>query len=433
MVEDIKVVIGANYGDEGKGRMTALFAKNAPKYQTLVIRSNGGAQAGHTVSTGENGKRIVFGHFGSGTAIGCPTYLSKNFIVNPMFFKKEWERLKLAGYNPKVYVHEDCIVTTPYDIFVNQAWEASLGKERYGSCGAGIYETVLRNNTKNFKTTVSDMANKDANYKGLIAKDFISLVGKIEKDYFKIRLFSALQSDEVPVPYDEIMQNSFKYPFLVDCLFFLRHVTIITKQNEKKFLNEFKTLVFEGAQGLLLDQRREIYGERVTPSYTGLKNPFEIIYSNGLENVPIEVCYCSRWYMTRHGAGKLANEKRCREISAKIEDKTNVPNAFQGNLRFGILDIDSLILRATTDFKEFSCGLDNMKLSFSFICLDQMGKEKNPFIVDCDKKMGSSKDFIQTVTEKIITINKIYKLYLGWGEDFSLTASKTFVNGGVAK
>lgn len=433
MVEDIKIVIGANYGDEGKGRMTALFASNAPKYQTLVIRSNGGAQAGHTVNTGENGKRVIFGHFGSGTTAGCPTYLSKNFIVNPMFFKKEWERLKLAGYNPKVYVHEDCIVTTPYDIFVNQAWEASLGKDRYGSCGAGIYETVIRNNTKDYKTTVSGMMNKDGNYKGLVAKEFVSLVGKIERDYFKIRLFSALQSDEIPAPYDEIMQNSFKYPFLVDCLFFLRHVTIITKQNEKKFLNGFKTLIFEGAQGLLLDQRREIYGERVTPSYTGLKNPFEIIYSNELENLPIEVCYCSRWYMTRHGAGKLANEKKRRDISAKIEDKTNIPNTFQGNLRFGILDIDALISRAMADFKEYSCGLENVKMSFSFSCFDQMMKERNPFVADASVKNGSTKDFIQMVTEKITIINKIYKLYLGWGEDFHLTVNKTFVNEGVVK
>ena len=80
------VVIGANYGDEGKGLMTDYLAD---KYQAeVVVRFNGGAQAGHTVVT-PAGQRHVFSHFGSATLSGSRTFLSKHFVANPILFLKE--------------------------------------------------------------------------------------------------------------------------------------------------------------------------------------------------------------------------------------------------------------------------------------------------------------------------------------------------------
>ena len=63
MKQKIKIVIGANFGDEGKGLITDFFSYCLP---TLVVMSNGGAQRGHTVDTAD-GKHHVFKHFGSGT------------------------------------------------------------------------------------------------------------------------------------------------------------------------------------------------------------------------------------------------------------------------------------------------------------------------------------------------------------------------------
>ena len=70
------VVIGANYGDEAKGAYTDFFASQAD--DSIVIRFNGGAQAGHTVQLGLD--RIIFSHFGSGSLAGRPTYLSEFFV-----------------------------------------------------------------------------------------------------------------------------------------------------------------------------------------------------------------------------------------------------------------------------------------------------------------------------------------------------------------
>ena len=102
-------VIGANYGDEGKGLITDYLCRQVEN--PLVIRFNGGAQAGHTVESPE-GVRHIFSHFGSGTLAGAPTYLSKHFVVNPILFNREYDVLVEKGIVPKVYVHPDCLVTT---------------------------------------------------------------------------------------------------------------------------------------------------------------------------------------------------------------------------------------------------------------------------------------------------------------------------------
>ena len=97
--------------------------------------------------------RHVFKHFGSGTLKGVPTYLSKHFILNPILFREEWEGLvKKKGVTPKVIVHPEAIITTPYDMIINQIVETYRGKNRHGSCGFGIFETITRNKAVKYKT-----------------------------------------------------------------------------------------------------------------------------------------------------------------------------------------------------------------------------------------------------------------------------------------
>ena len=74
-MKNIKIVIGANYGDEGKGLATNFFAKQAKenKEKTVVVLHNGGFQRGHTVI--HNDIRHVFHCFSSGTFQNTTTYL----------------------------------------------------------------------------------------------------------------------------------------------------------------------------------------------------------------------------------------------------------------------------------------------------------------------------------------------------------------------
>jgi len=81
-MNEANVVIGANYGDEGKGAAVDRLATEAGA-QCLVVRFNGGAQAGHTVET-PDGRRHVFSHFGAGSFAGARTFLSRFFVSNPI-------------------------------------------------------------------------------------------------------------------------------------------------------------------------------------------------------------------------------------------------------------------------------------------------------------------------------------------------------------
>ena len=119
-----KIVIGSNFGDEGKGSMTDYFANEAKEQNKscLVVCHNGGSQKGHTVIS-PSGLRHVFHHFGSGNFVEADTYLASEYIVNPIIFNKELSELKRKDIVTKCYVNKDCKLATPFDMMVNQIVE----------------------------------------------------------------------------------------------------------------------------------------------------------------------------------------------------------------------------------------------------------------------------------------------------------------------
>ena len=141
-VKNIKIVIGANYGSEGKGMVTDyLCSKNISK--TLVILTNGGGQRGHTVETVHEDIG-VFHSLGSGSIRGCDTYISKYYILNPILLIKEIYAFQsdFPNIKFKVYLHRDIQWSTAYDMLLNQM---IIGKEgKHSSTGFGIYETQKR-------------------------------------------------------------------------------------------------------------------------------------------------------------------------------------------------------------------------------------------------------------------------------------------------
>ena len=167
---NIRIVIGGNFGDEGKGLMTDYFTREMMRRsgRCLNVLSNGGAQRGHTVVAEQalTGKQVrhVFRHFGSGTFAGADTYFPSDFILNPMIFMKEIreleEKFPEAVFGPEggpdgrpedrrnLFVHPDCPVTTPFEMLANLILEESRGKKRHGSVGVGIWETVIGNGKK---------------------------------------------------------------------------------------------------------------------------------------------------------------------------------------------------------------------------------------------------------------------------------------------
>jgi adenylosuccinate synthase len=348
-------IIGAAFGDEGKGLMTDYFAA---KYadDALVVRFNGGAQAGHTVQTPAN-RHHVFKHFGSGTLVGSPTFLSEFFICNPILFQSELQQLEKLNLQPAIFLHPNAIVTTPYDMMINQILEEFREGKRHGSCGVGINETVERNLHPEFSIQAHELADPGKLFKKLTA---------IQQHWVKARLLR-LGITEISAAWQERLSSAgIRNYFLSQVDFFLANCRL----TDNKILKKFPAIIFEGAQGLLLDEVKGFF-PHVTRSATGLKNIVSIANTVGITT--LEVFYLTRAYLTRHGSGPMPFELN-QPPYQKIIDQTNVTNLYQGALRFAWLNLDLLQLAIYSDLADAQDSID-IKPHLLVSCMDQLDAE----------------------------------------------------------
>ncbi|MCB1053081.1 MAG: adenylosuccinate synthetase [Acidobacteria bacterium] len=338
---NLHAVIGAGYGDEGKGLITDWLSSQA---EAWVVRFNGGAQAGHTVVTKE-GQRHVFSHFGSGTFTGNPTFLSRFFVCHPLLFRREWAELNTLGFTPQVSVDPDCPVTTPIEMWLNQALEIQRGGAKHGSCGIGFGETWERE-TQGYSFRVRDLQKP---------RICATKIQKILRDYYPSRCH---QLRLQPIDLDPILTA-----FQDDIAFFLNSVQLQPWQHIPK-----DSLIFEGAQGLQLDMTWGNF-PHVTRSHTGLRNVLELCRAAELNDLTVH--YVHRCYQTRHGAGPLPHELPDPPYPG-IHDSTNRPNPWQNQMRFAYLDLDRLL---SIMFKDLSLiGSEKVQPQFHLTCADQVGK-----------------------------------------------------------
>lgn len=324
-----RAVIGANFGDEGKGLVTDMLCHQGAD---VVVRYNGGAQAGHTVVTPE-GRRHVFSHFGSGSFSGVPTYFSEFFILNPIVFFEEADRLSNQIVKlPKVYAHPKCLVSTFADMLINRKLEDVRGTARHGSCGLGVGETYDRSKIQHLQITMADLWNGS-----------LGLERKLEEicdKYAKYRIGEKIHEPD--------MVSSF-----------LRGCEKFAEVVEPLGIQQCTNPVFEGAQGLLLDQGNTPYLPYLTRSNTGMKNVWKLCSQAGIDKSDVEIFYVTRSYLTRHGAGPLPGE----DTRLKFPDDTNKSNHFQGNLRFAkFSDSEWLRLRMRCSDDSDGAGKGNAKL-----------------------------------------------------------------------
>lgn len=337
---NIEIVIGANYGDEGKGLVTDFICKNTGN--CIVVLNNGGCQRGHTVEH-KDGKRHVFHHFGSGTLRGDGTYFSRNYYLNPMEFIRELEELKGICEYPIVTYHDpNCIMQLPSDIAVNWHLERFRGANsiRNGSCGCGIWETYQRVNFHNNALTFDEFVKLDYHAK-------IDYINKVANDQ-RSRL-----DDEIEL-FDIFMNTGFIDHFISDTMEMNRLCR--SARFEELVKDQFRpisNIVIENGQGLLLDERFSYDTVHSTPSSTGAYGAVDFLLNDvGISKYQqINLNYVSRTYMTRHGNGRMEFE-----ICGRFPyvDKTNIPNEWQGSLRYGYLNLTSLKCRLQKDMFMFS-------------------------------------------------------------------------------
>jgi adenylosuccinate synthase len=338
------VVIGANYGDEGKGLMTDYLSNE--HNAKWIVRFNGGAQAGHTVVT-PGGRRHVFSHFGAGTFTGAHTYLGREFVCNPILFRQEVRTLRAAidGSMLRVMVHKHAQVTTHIDMMFNQVMELIRDRDtgqRHGSCGVGFGETVERAQYEQFATPMKSIMHHRswfAEHLAQLLNEWVPMraqqLGITDDPIYRERLSVCTQPELLAQTVDDMM-------------YFAESVWVVS---DAGYLRN-QQVVFEGAQGLALDMDRGAF-PHVTRSNTGIKNVLPICEEAGIDE--LETVYVTRWYLTRHGAGPLPQEMKLAGDFAQ-HDTTNVPHPFQGELRFAPLHEDarwSMKYRIDADLKDW--------------------------------------------------------------------------------
>lgn len=337
-----KIIIGSQFGDEGKGLVTDWLCSE-PNVKDIVVRFSGGQQAGHTVF--HRGVKHVFSNFGSGSLKGVPTYFADTCTMYLNTLRQEHTVLsKLISY-VELIMHPAVKVTTPYDVAYNRIREKQLG---HGSCGLGVAATQKRNAETPYKLLVSDLR-----HFGIFMEKLNSIKeyykGLVAKEGYSLSQFTYEVAGQMTDFLDAAI--SWKSYFLI---------------RNYDALKDYDKLIFEGSQGILLD---EVFGvfPNVTYGRTGSMNAIRLCQRMGVRSHNIEIYYVTRCYQTRHGAGWMSNENPIELINN--EEEINVFNDWQKNFRTGEIDYDLLNYVIEID----SDGLASNKVVRNLVvtCLDQ--------------------------------------------------------------
>lgn len=352
----ISIVLGCGFGDEGKGNVTNWLSKN--RDEPLVVRFNGGHQAGHTVI--HDGNRHVFSSFGSGTLNGTPTFWSKYCTIYPPGFNLEYEALIKLRVEPIIYVDPMCPITTPFDIESGRATERFL---RHGSCGSGFGRTVWRHETLDHSHRI-------------FAKDLFN-------DWILLQKLEMIRNLE-----SSVGRNTDINEFIDQCKIWRNRIYL---QSESKTFSQFNDVIFEGSQGILLDREHGIF-PHVTRSHTTSKNAIEIIERN-FKDFKIDIYYVSRCYQTRHGNGPVFGECSVTDLELiNFKDETNKSNEWQGTFRYAPFSLDMFNYAKLSD----SCYNSHLKCSKTNVitCLDQFEDYIPAIRKDGATFLSSKNDFL---------------------------------------
>jgi adenylosuccinate synthase len=361
------LVAGLAFGDEGKGTMVDFLCRHYGA--KLVVRYNGGPQAGHNVIT-EDGRHHCFAQFGSGSFIpGCQTYLSEHMLIEPYAMINEHDVLKEKDTwgIPYPYVDPNAIIITPWQWMANRIKELARGGDRHGSCGMGIGE-AQSDHEEGKSFLVCDILSPYARERLHIvrAKNLAKCMPFLGMDHTADEIYKQMA---VINPVDELR-------------FYTKDFwpKVKIKTWREVIASELpEAMVFEGAQGMLLDEK---YGcsPYNTWSNCSFGNATKLLSGMNAQVLRVGV---TRTYFTRHGAGPFVAETG----NIKHSELHNVNGQWQGSVRKGYLDIPALrySLQAIG-------GVDFLALTH----MDRIGKSEG--VIYCDAYVTRS-GFEYTILE----------------------------------
>ena len=232
----ITAVVGAQWGDEGKGKITDFFASNSD----YVVRFHGGNNAGHTVIV--NGNTFKLHLIPSGIIYGEPiSIIGNGVVVDPKVLLDEIDYIKNKGIKPKLMVSDRAHVIMPYHIALDSALSGHQGTLAAGSTNRGIAPVYADKMFRN----------------GIRMIDLLEpqvFQEKLEKGYsFAKGLMEKSLGVDFPITVDEIFSQYIEYGIKLEEYIFDTALELYNAH-----LNG-QSILFEGAQGISLDVDHGIY------------------------------------------------------------------------------------------------------------------------------------------------------------------------------
>lgn len=381
------VIVGTQWGDEGKGKITDFLAQRAD----VVVRYQGGNNAGHTINF--DGKKFALQSIPSGIFTPHIVNIIANGVVfNPVQALEELKGLQDRGIvDYKLYISDRAQVIMPYHMDLDGASEALKGDKKIGTTKKGI-GPCYADKAERIGIRVGDLLNKE---------------------YFKERLTDALEIKNKELEMYGL--KTYKFEDLYDKYLelgqiFKDHITD-TSVLLNNLIDEGKKVLFEGAQGIMLCLDHGTYPYVTSSSPTAASVPLNTgIAPKYVDNV----LGIAKAYSTRVGEGPFPTElfgelaDQIRERGHEYGTVTHRPR------RVGWLD--AVVLK---NAKRVS-GVDNFSLML-FDVLTGIPKIKICKAYELDGKII---DYVPAVLDDFKRCKPIYEEVDGWSED--ITGVKSF-------
>lgn len=271
------VVVDLGYGDAGKGTIVDALARKVNA--KLVVRFNGGCQAAHNVVL-PDGTHHTFSQFGSASFVpGVKTYLSEYFLWNPISMMTEADVLRAKGLGDileRVYVDEHALVVTPWHRAFNRLLEFARGDGRHGSCGEGIGQAVEMRyeRASNYSLQAGDLRNRSVED----IAEVLTRSAQVKRDEWLAMMVHPEVTKDFPhedlkflLDVEAPLKCAVLYKQIAGRLKFAGDNSDWDSASIGEMWND--NIVFEGAQGILIDEtwgfapiRRGVTAHPLTPA-----------------------------------------------------------------------------------------------------------------------------------------------------------------------
>lgn len=377
----IFVIVGTQWGDEGKGRIVDLLSENAD----FVVRFNGGNNAGHTIIV--NGKKYPFHLIPSGilqpktvAVIGNGVVLDLEVLIYEIgMLEKEGLDLK-----KKLVISDRCHLILPYHKALDQAYENARGKDKMGTTGRGI----------------GPVYSDKVSYNGIRVYELLRWDLFTEKFTFQTKIKNKiLKTFDVPVINIKEELKKFKLlrdkisPFVAD-----------TYQLLKEAVNKNKNILAEGAQAILLDVDFSAY------PFTTASNTVPGAVNTGT-GIPVQkigkVYGVVKAYTSKVGSGPFPTELKDK-LGDELREKGKEYGTTTGRpRRVGWLDLESV---------KFACEVSGIT-EITLTKIDVLSGLKTLKVGVGYKLNGKSTPYSSCGFDELEKIKVVYKEFSGWDED----------------